>query len=81
MALVTAIVQVQSLAQERLHPTGVAKKERKEGVLLWHNRIGNILGVLGHRFNPWPSTVGKEPVLLVKKEKKRKSTTVRVNLF
>lgn len=24
----------------------------------WHNRIGSILGALGHRFNPQPSTVG-----------------------
>ena len=22
------------------------------------NRISGILGALGHRFNPWPSTVG-----------------------
>ena len=25
---------------------------------LWHNRIGSILRALGHRFKPWPSTVG-----------------------
>ena len=25
---------------------------------LWHNEIGSILGVLGHRFDPQPDTVG-----------------------
>ena len=29
-----------------------------EGVALWHNRTGGMCsGVLGHRFDPWPSTV------------------------
>ena len=27
--------------------------------LLWCYRISGILGALGHRFDPWPSTVGK----------------------
>ena len=26
--------------------------------LLWHNGIGGVLGVLGLKFNPPPSTVG-----------------------
>ena len=26
--------------------------------LLWHNGISGILGALGHRFDPWPGTVG-----------------------
>ena len=25
---------------------------------LWCNGIGGILGTLGHKFNPWPCTVG-----------------------
>ena len=33
-------------------------KSRFQEFLLWHNGIGGILGVLGHRFDPWPSTVG-----------------------
>ena len=28
--------------------------------LLWCNGSGRVLGMLGHRFNPRPSTVGKE---------------------
>ena len=33
-------------------------KETIEEFLLWCNRIGSISGALGHRFDPWPSTVG-----------------------
>ena len=29
-----------------------------EKLLLWHNGIGGVLGVLGLGFNPLPSTVG-----------------------
>lgn len=25
---------------------------------LWHNGIGNVLGALGRKFNPWPGMVG-----------------------
>lgn len=28
------------------------------GVLLWCNGISKISAALGHRFNPWPVTVG-----------------------
>ena len=32
-------------------------KNKAKVLLLWHNRISSILGALGHRFDPWPSTV------------------------
>ena len=27
--------------------------------MLWHNGIGGVLGTVGHRFDPWPGTVGQ----------------------
>ena len=40
------------------------KKRGREGggklqeFLLWCKGIGAVLGALGHRFDPWPGTVG-----------------------
>ena len=31
---------------------------RVEMFPLWHKGIGSVLGTVGHRFNPWPGTVG-----------------------
>ena len=45
-------------AQELLHALGKAKKEKILEFLLWCNRISSILGALGYRFDPQPSTVG-----------------------
>ena len=33
-------------------------KKILQELLLWHNRIGSVLGVLGHGFDPQPGTVG-----------------------
>ena len=30
---------------------------------LWRDGIGGILEALGYRFDPWPGTVDKDPVL------------------
>ena len=32
-------------------------KNEKEDFPLWHNRMGNIAGALGHRFSSQPGTV------------------------
>ena len=39
-------------------PTGKILRVAKEEFPLWHSGISDVLGALGHRFNPWPSTVG-----------------------
>ena len=36
---------------------GIQNKAAKE-FPLWRERIGGVLGALGHRFDPWPGTVG-----------------------
>ena len=45
-----------------LSHSGNAQKNIFKGLLqeflLWHNRIGGILGALGPMFDPWPATVG-----------------------
>ena len=38
--------------------TKMSQRSGKLEFLLWRNRIGGILGALGHRFNPRPGTVG-----------------------
>ena len=37
---------------------GTIKKMKIQGFPLWHKRISSISGVLGHRLDPWTSTVG-----------------------
>ena len=39
-------------------------KQKPQEFLLWHNGIGNVLGDLGLRFNPWPGPVDPAPVQL-----------------
>ena len=34
-------------------------KISKKELPMWHNEISCVLGVLGLRFNPWPSTVSE----------------------
>ena len=59
-----AVALIQPLAWEPPYATGSVLKSKKKkkkiqvkDFLLWHNRIGNVSGALGHRFNPQPDTV------------------------
>ena len=52
-------ISTPSLGTSICHGYGPKKKKKRIlEFLLWCNRVTDIYGVLGHRFNPWPGTAG-----------------------